>query len=623
MRVEQRDPTVEAVSREAGAARSQARDDHGRKPATSTGYEAIKRLLAAERCVILDGGTSTEVSRHAPPGVRASGEEIWGTSMLLDAPEVVRGVHESFLEAGCDVISTDTWGLDDSLPPGGAVSGRPFHWMDVARRGLATAYEAIERTGRAGEAAIAFSLDGDVRDARRMEFLRLLPRAFDTIRPDLILLETVTLVRSGLTVEAIESLVRTGIPVWVSFRRCRHGVCGVFGEHWGGPEGDEFGRVAKRLQDIGVEALLINCLPPDHVPGMLPWLRDFTDLPLGVYPNLGYYTAEGWGFDQTVDDAAYASLAERWRREGAQIIGGCCGVRPSHIRAAAENVRDQPRANRPPTSLIPASHPHRRAAGVERTGGEETTRERGWLDDAGRSLYPLPLPKLVCEPGVFVPTHGSFLVWKYLFKSGIGSGLRCLDIGCGTGLLAIQLAINGAEHVHAIDIEQRAVSNALSNAFRNGVAETMSGEAVDLYPWVPKEQYDLVVASLYQMPVDPYEDPHGHRPLDYWGRNLADHLFSLLPRLLAEDGVAYVMQLSILSQERTDEILDEVGLQARVADFDFFEFTPAFEQRRNHIERVEGQCDAYHFKFDGEDVMVAYLLEVTRQQSGQPSEEPR
>ncbi len=79
--------------------------------------------------------------------------------------------------------------------------------------------------------------------------------------------------------------------MWLSFRRCRQGVCGVYGEHWGGPEGDAFGRAARRFEEMGVGALAINCIPPDHVAGMLSWLRDFTDLPLGVYPNLGYLSA--------------------------------------------------------------------------------------------------------------------------------------------------------------------------------------------------------------------------------------------------------------------------------------------------------------------------------------------
>jgi release factor glutamine methyltransferase len=234
-----------------------------------------------------------------------------------------------------------------------------------------------------------------------------------------------------------------------------------------------------------------------------------------------------------------------------------------------------------------------------------------WSDERGRRLYPLEIPELVCEPGVFVPTHGSFLVWKYLFQNHVGEGKRCLDIGCGTGMLAIELARNGAEHVHAIDIDRRAVANTLSNAFRNGVADRITGEAIDLYPWVPKDRYDVVVASLYQMPVDPYEQPNSHRPLDFWGRNLLDHLFTLLPKLLADDGVAYVMQLSILGQERTAELLAEGGFRARVVDFEFFAFHALFEQRKDQIDRVEELSDAYHLSFRDEDIMVAYLLEVT------------
>ena len=59
---------------------------------------------------------------------------------------------------------------------------------------------------------------------------------------------------------------------------------------------------------------------------------------------------------------------------------------------------------------------------------------------------------------MFVPTQGSFLVWRHLFREGVGDGRRCLDIGCGSGLQAVQLARNGAAHVHAIDLDARAPS---------------------------------------------------------------------------------------------------------------------------------------------------------------------
>jgi S-methylmethionine-dependent homocysteine/selenocysteine methylase/SAM-dependent methyltransferase len=528
----------------------------------------------------------------------------------------VRDVHRSYLDAGCDVISTNTWGLTGELDRRArAAFSTPVHWMDIARRGLRVGREAIEQAGRAGEASLAFSINGDVDSEARKEMLELLPRVFDEDPPDLVLLETMTLVRDGLTFGAVDALVKSGIPVWVSFRRCRHGVCGVFGQHWGGPEGDDFGRAARHFEDAGIRALLVNCLPPDHVPGMLPWLRDFTDLPLGVYPNLGYYTADGWSFDKTVDADAYADMAADWRAEGAQIVGGCCGTRPSHIAAARERVRDQPvgvRASAHPTAARPEP-----AAGSGRVPDVAAEiAPQPWIDDAGRRLFPLDVPEIVCEPGVFVPTQGSYLVWKYLFQHRIGAARRCLDIGCGTGLLAIQLARNGAEHVHAIDIERRAVANTLSNAFRNGVADRMTGEAVDLYPWVPKDRYDLVVASLYQMPVDPYDQPNTHRPLDFWGRNLLDHLITLLPRLLTAGGTAYVMQLSILGQARTAELLARAGYEARVVDFSFFDFHQLFSERKTQIERVEELSDAYHLNFRDEDVMVAYLLEVTPTGSG-------
>jgi homocysteine S-methyltransferase len=576
-------------------------------PAHAPAYRRLEELLAAERCVVLDGGIATELQRDRPlrdPG--PAGEALWGTWALYREPQAVREVHRSYVAAGCDVVSTNTWSIlstpdaERRMGPGGRESP---HWLDVARLGVQLARQAVDDTGRAGECAVAFAISEDVTSERQRETVALLARAFKEDPPDLILLETLTLIRDPSTFETVDLLLETGLPVWLSFRRCRHGVCGVYGQHWGPPEGDLFGRAARRFEQMGVGALLINCLPVDHVPGMIPWLRDFTELPLGVYANLGHLAGRAWRFDEQIGPAEYARLALEWREEGAQIIGGCCGTTPEHIAAVAAAV-----AGTKPGRKRPALPEH--AARGEAAADEP--QPQPWRDRRERVVNPLPFPKLTIDAGVFVPTQGSFLCWKYLFSAAIGAGKRCLDVGCGCGILAVQLALNGAERVHAIDIDGDAVANTLANAFRNGVSDRVTGEEVDLYEWEPNERFDVVVASLYQMPVDPFEEPTGHRPLDYWGRTLLDRFLWTLPTLLAENGHAYVMQLSVVGQRETSRQLERNGLRSHVVDFSFFPFGPLFESNKEQITRVEELSDAYHLALGGQDVMVAYLLEVER-----------
>ena len=71
------------------------------------------------------------------------------------------------------------------------------------------------------------------------------------------------------------------------------------------------------------------------------------------------------------------------------------------------------------------------------------------------------------------------------------------------------------------------------------------------------------------------------------------------------------MQLSIVGQVATTQRLAREGLTARVIDFTFFPFGPLFADNKQQIERVEQISDAYHLKLGDEDVMVAYLIEVS------------
>jgi S-methylmethionine-dependent homocysteine/selenocysteine methylase/SAM-dependent methyltransferase len=569
------------------------------------GYGPIRASIQNQRCVILDGGVATEL----PHEHGQDHEHLWGIEALASAPEEVLAVHRGYVDAGVDVLTTNTWALPTALLEDGDIGRdrhRPVHWTEIARRGVSVARTAIADAGRDGEVAVAFSLNADLDSTDGAESAALIARTLEASPPDLILLETLSLVRASLF-DVVRALLETSIPVWLSFRRCRHGLCGVYGQHWGGPEGDAFGRAAHRFEELGVSALLVNCIPPDHVDGIVASLRDFTDLPLGVYPNLGYYTSKGWRTESDIGGSEYAEMALRWRAEGAQIIGGCCGTRPEHIAAAREALVD--------------TRPGRERRDELPVGNEEqlsTNRsDPAWTDNRGRKLHPVGFPLLTKEAGVTATIPGSYLMWRHLFEERAGAHQRCLDIGCGVGLQTVQLALNGASHVHAIDLDERAVSNALDNAFRNGVADRVSGAVADIYPWLPSERYELVVANLPQVPIDPLAELSSHRPTDYWGRGLIDQVISKLPRALASEGYALITLTSLLSRERTIELLDRLGLAAKVVAWELEDLPSSYSAQGEHLTNILELSDAYLAHVGEMPVLANYLLEIRHAASRQ------
>lgn len=575
-----------------------------------SGYQHILNEIKGNRCVFLDGAIATELQRSGAKGFELSDDTHWGFDALYMSPDIVRDIYFRYLDAGAQILTTNTYSILDAPDYTADYDlqvEKPVHWMDLARKAIQIPRQAIAERGLESTTALAFSIGGEIEtDAQMITVELIVNKIFRETPPDLVLFESLSLLSDNRTLAVISMLIEAGIPVWTSFRRCRKGVCGIHGQLWGGPEGDRFGRLAMSLESMGVDALLINCLPVHRIPGTLPWLRDFTSLPLGVYPNVGRYVESGWFFDKAMAPERFAELALEWREEGASIIGGCCGTGPAEIAEVTRLLESSPQ----PTSVRKSDGDRTEPFPVQT---EPPDSGAFWKDEAGRPLFPLPLPEITVDPGVFVPTQGSYLIWKHLFNHRIGAELNCLDVGCGVGILAIQLALNGASHVTALDIQKEAVDNTLTNAYRNRVADRMTGVTADLYSFVPERKYDLVVASLYQMPTDPRGMMHGHRDIDYWGRNLLDHFIRSLDEYLAEEGVAYLMQVSMLGAKQTGDLLARSGLEARVVDFNLYQFNPVFRENLSQIEAVEKLSDAYHFHFrEGEDTMVMYLLEIVR-----------
>lgn len=570
----------------------------------SSGYTKIKSLLDAGKSVILDGANATELQREGIDGFRLSDAAHWGFDALESVPAAVRDVHARYVEAGSNIITTNSYAVIDAPTRASMHDShrqQPLNWMELAGISIDIAREATRAAKVSAPCAVAFSIGGDIETETQYETVELLLRVFERQPPDLILFESLSLIEENFTLKAIDLLLNAGWPVWTSFRRCRDGVCGIYGQLWGGPEGDYFGRLARKLERLGVSALLINCLPIQRVPGTIAWLRDYTSLPLGVYPNLGRLVENGWRFDDTVLPGEFAAQGRSWRAEGAQIIGGCCGVGPVEIAALVDALASTNESDVTAAAELPA------------TLTTSAVVAQPWIDSRGRSLFPLPLPEIVVDPDVFIPTQGSYLAWKYLFNARIGADKRCIDVGCGAGILTVQLALNGASEVVALDIDKAAVANTLTNAFRNDVDERVSGQVADLYAFTPDAPFDVVVASLYQMPTDPRGQLSAHRPVDYWGRNIFDHFLEMLPSIMAENGTAYVMQISLLGQARTDVILREHGFSTRVVDFNLYNFSDVFLDNRDQIQHVAAESDAFYFSFREQDVMAMYLLEIARE----------
>ena len=113
--------------------------------------------------------------------------------------------------------------LGPATPPIARMQGFFRRHLLVKAMTPAGARQAVEEQGRVGECAVAFAISEEVNSPSRQGTIELLARVFEQDPPDLVLLETLTLVRDPDTFETVERVLETGLPVWLSFRRCRHG----------------------------------------------------------------------------------------------------------------------------------------------------------------------------------------------------------------------------------------------------------------------------------------------------------------------------------------------------------------------------------------------------------------
>jgi len=249
-------------------------------------------------------------------------------------PEAVFRVHQAYIEAGAQIIETNTFGANRfKLTPLGL--GEEVQRLNS--RGVKIAREAREAAAR--EVLIAGSMGplGLGVQARHpepeqiLEIFREQAQALEERGVDLFILETFTYIEEILiAIDAIRSF--SGMPIITSLTYAEDGR--AYGDLTPA-------QAAAQLKNKNVQVIGANCtLGPQ---ALLPILRELTavdDVRVSGMPNAGFPKREGDRIVYPKSSPEYFALFAREAAEaGVRILGGCCGTTPAHIRAMADAVR--------------------------------------------------------------------------------------------------------------------------------------------------------------------------------------------------------------------------------------------------------------------------------------------
>jgi S-methylmethionine-dependent homocysteine/selenocysteine methylase len=270
--------------------------------------------LSGGRRLVLDGPLGTELAAR---GV-ATELPLWSAAALEAAPEIVEAIHRDYARAGAEVHTANTFRTQPRW------LGDRFERL--ARRAVASARRAAPAGFVAGSLAPVedcYRPDLSPGAAARGEH-RALAEVLADAGADLALCETFPVAEEAWV--AVEEARAAGLTTWLALTA--------------GPGADlmtprAMRRAAEGAVERGAACVLVNCVPAR---ASLPFLEALEGLPvpLGVYANAGEPDERiGWRSAPEPGAARYRAYAERWWARGAQVVGGCCGTGPAHVRALA------------------------------------------------------------------------------------------------------------------------------------------------------------------------------------------------------------------------------------------------------------------------------------------------
>ncbi|NMF90692.1 methionine synthase [Aromatoleum petrolei] len=326
------------------------------------------RDLLARRILILDGAMGTMIQQHKlgesdyrGERFKAHPKDLKGNNdlLVLTRADVVAGIHRAYLDAGADIIETNTFN-------GTRVSQAEYGLADLAYeinvagarlvRELCDEYTAKDPAkprycaGVLGPTSRTLSISPDVNDPgfRNISFDALVDDYYDSARglleggADLLLIETIfDTLNAKAAVFAVEKLfdeTSRRVPVMISGT-----ITDASGRTLSGQTAEAFWNSLAHARPISFG---LNCaLGAKELRQYVEELSHVCDTHVSAHPNAGLPNPlSPTGYDETPE--ALASAIREWAEAGlVNIVGGCCGTTPAHIAAIAQAVADvAPRA---------------------------------------------------------------------------------------------------------------------------------------------------------------------------------------------------------------------------------------------------------------------------------------
>lgn len=324
--------------------------------------ETFKKA-ADERILIIDGAMGTMIQRHKLNEADYRGQQyadwqqdIKGNNDLLSItqPEIIKQIHSNYLEAGADIIGTNTFNATTiSMADYGMESIAVDINLAAAKVARQAATEWSEKTpdkprfvaGSIGPTNRTASISPDVNNPgyRNVTFDELVEAYSEQTTAlikggvDIILIETIfdtlNAKAAGFAVLKVFKELGSALPVIISGT-----ITDLSGRNLSGQTPEAFYYSMNHLRPY---AIGLNCsFGADHLRPAIQELSTVATCKISAYPNAGLPNEMG-EYDETPEEMA--GKIEGWAKDGLlNMIGGCCGSTPEHIRAIANAVAPYP-----------------------------------------------------------------------------------------------------------------------------------------------------------------------------------------------------------------------------------------------------------------------------------------